>query len=394
MATGTSVREKRKKPALAPITVPTEAKPKYHITDSGTFSEGNFTINREGLVIGNTDSPVTSRPNSSRGSGCSTVASNGREVVSAPREGSAGEPSTSGATNVVDTGFDVSLDDLEEKGVVGSGSSGVVRKVKHKATGELLVLKVIQFDVQSDQLRKQITQELRMLHSTNNPYVVRYYQSFFENGSITAVMEYMDGGTLAHICNHHREGIEERYLADIARQVLSGLAYLHREMRIVHRDIKPSNLLINRQGDVKISDFGVSGQLANSVSKCVSWVGTVTYMSPERIRGESYSWDSDIWSLGLSLVEAAMGRFPYPPPGSPSNTQPLGFWDLLDYIVEEPPPRLNPETSSPELCNFLACCLQKNPKQRVAATKLLEHPFIKKYENSGVNVADLITSQT
>ncbi len=155
--------------------------------------------------------------------------------------------------------------------------------------------------------------------------------------------------------------------------------------------MKPSNLLLNKQGEVKISDFGVSGQLANSVSKCVSWVGTVTYMSPERIRGEPYSWDSDIWSLGLSLVEAFLGRFPYPPPGSPSSAQPLGFWDLLDYIVEEPPPRLNPETSSPELCNFLACCLQKNPKQRVAANKLLEHPFIKKYENEGVNVADLIS---
>ena len=135
----------------------------------------------------------------------------------------------------MDPGLDLSLDDLEEDCIVGSGSSGVVRKVKHKITGKVLVLKVIQFDVQSDQLRKQITGELRMLHSTNNPYVVRYYQSFFENGAITAVMEYMDGGTLAHICNQHREGIEEKYLADIARQVLSGLTYLHREMRIVHR---------------------------------------------------------------------------------------------------------------------------------------------------------------
>jgi len=382
-APGTPSREKRKKPSLAPITVPVEAKPKYHITDSGTFSEGDLTISREGLVIGNTDSPASSRPNSSRGSGTSALAATTRDALSTQRDGSASEPSTAG-----DGGFDVSLDDLEELSIVGSGSSGVVRKVRHQATGDLLVLKVIQFDVQSDQLRKQVTQELRMLHSMDNQYVVRYYQSFFDNGAITAVMEYMDGGTLAHLCSAHRNGIAEKYLAEIARQVLSGLVYLHRDMRIVHRDIKPSNLLLNKQGEVKISDFGVSGQLANSVSKCVSWVGTVTYMSPERIRGESYSWDSDIWSLGLSLVEAAMGRFPYPPPGSPSSSQPLGFWDLLDYIVEEPPPRLNPETSSPELCNFLACCLQKNPKKRVSAAKLLEHPFIKAYK--GVNVADLI----
>lgn len=87
--------------------------------------------------------------------------------------------------------------------------------------------------------------------------------------------------------------------------------------QVVHRDIKPSNLLLNGAGEVKISDFGVSGQLASSVSNCLSWVGTVTYMSPERIKGDSYSFDSDLWSLGLTLLECALGRFPYPPPGEP-----------------------------------------------------------------------------
>ncbi len=81
-----AIREKRKKPNLA-LTVPKVDKPKYHITDSGTFSEGDLTISREGLVIGNTDSPINSRPNSSRGSGCTTAAgSTSREVASAHHE--------------------------------------------------------------------------------------------------------------------------------------------------------------------------------------------------------------------------------------------------------------------------------------------------------------------
>ena len=62
---------------------------------------------------------------------------------------------------------------------------------------------------------------------------------------------------------------------------------------------------------MKISDFGVSGQLSHSVAKCRSWVGTVTYMSPERIRSELYSYTADIWSLGLTVVECVLGRYPY-----------------------------------------------------------------------------------
>jgi serine/threonine protein kinase len=74
------------------------------------------------------------------------------------------------------------------------------------------------------------------------------------------------------------------------------------------RDIKPGNLLLSSSGHLKISDFGVSSQLSSSMSKCLSWVGTVTYMSPERIRGDSYSFNTDVWSLGLVLVECALGR--------------------------------------------------------------------------------------
>lgn len=81
------------------------------------------------------------------------------------------------------------------------------------------------------------------------------------------------------------------------------MSYLHNELRVIHRDIKPSNILLNSQGELKISDFGVSGQLTASVSKCQSWVGTVTYMSPERIGGDSYSFQSDIWSVRPSLVQ-------------------------------------------------------------------------------------------
>mmetsp|Transcript_431 Transcript_431/g.1222 ORF Transcript_431/g.1222 Transcript_431/m.1222 type:complete len:221 (-) Transcript_431:75-737(-) len=209
-------------------------------------------------------------------------------------------------------------------------------------------------------------------------------------------MEYMDGGSLLQVLMDHGK-IPEKYLAEISRQVLLGLLYLHKERRILHRDIKPSNLLLNQNGEVKITDFGVSGQLANSVSKCVSWVGTITYMSPERISGQKYGYDSDIWSLGLSLVECALGRFPYPPtePGSEQESQPmkLSFWDLLHYIVENPPPELPANQFSAEFRDFVARCLCKQPEQRAKVQDLLNHPFLTKYKDLKVKVSDLIKKE-
>ena len=105
--------------------------------------------------------------------------------------------------------------------------------------------------------------------------------------------------------------LSEPMLAAITQPVLQGLAYLHRELHVIHRDIKPSNILVDMAGNIKIADFGVSGNLAHTLATCVSWVGTVHYMSPERISGASYSYDSDVWSLGITLLELAIDAFPY-----------------------------------------------------------------------------------
>jgi len=98
-------------------------------------------------------------------------------------------------------------------------------------------------------------------------------------------------------------------------QVLKGLDYLHRKMKVIHRDIKPSNLLLNSKGQIKIADFGVSGKMMHTNDSKSSWVGTLMYMSPERFRGEHYNSNTDIWSLGLSIMECALGYYPYKPAG-------------------------------------------------------------------------------
>ena len=99
----------------------------------------------------------------------------------------------------------------------------------------------------------------------------------------------------------------------------------------VHRDLKPANVMLNTAGDVKIADFGISSQLANTAAFCETFVGTTCYMSPERLSGEAYSYTADVWAFGLILLELATGKYPYPKPNS--------YFELLGSIMDKPPPR-------------------------------------------------------
>eukprot|EP01018_Ginkgo_biloba_P004197 Gb_03275 [translate_table: standard] len=238
-------------------------------------------------------------------------------------------------------------------------------------------------------VRKQIVQELKINQGSQCPYVVVCYHAFYNNGVISIVLEYMDGGSLADVIKQVRT-FPEPYLAVICKQVLKGLIYLHNDRHIIHRDIKPSNLLVNHKGEVKITDFGVSAMLANSMGQRDTFVGTYNYMSPERISGSTYGYGSDIWSLGLVVLECATGRFPYSPPGEEEGW--LNFYELLETIVEQPPPCASLDQFSPEFCSFISSCVQKEPQDRMSAADLLNHPFVKKYEDQDIDLAGLISS--
>lgn len=116
------------------------------------------------------------------------------------------------------------------------------------------------------------------------------------------VMEYMNGGTLQNFVSDGQP-LSEPALAGVARSVLRGLAEMHAQRKI-HRDIKPSNILLDRQGRVKIADFGVVRELNKTDSFGQTFTGTTTYMSPERIQHNAHGCPSDIWSLGMVRLRA------------------------------------------------------------------------------------------
>eukprot|EP01097_Dermamoeba_algensis_P005442 TRINITY_DN3460_c0_g2_i2.p1 TRINITY_DN3460_c0_g2~~TRINITY_DN3460_c0_g2_i2.p1 ORF type:complete len:320 (-),score=50.87 TRINITY_DN3460_c0_g2_i2:298-1257(-) len=271
--------------------------------------------------------------------------------------------------------------------VLGSGSSGAVTKVQHRETKKIYALKVIPLVVTED-TRKKILQELRTLHESSHESIVRFYGAFYNEGAIRIALEFMDCGTLADLVKVIGP-IPENVIAKITLQLLKGVAYLHKGLHIIHRDIKPCNLLLNSQGDVKISDFGVCGKLASTIGKAQTFVGTVTYMSPERINGEDYNSSSDIWSLGLTILECAFGYYPYSPPGKKAQ---LLFFELLEHIVQQPVPLPSTEKFSKEFVSFISKCLQKSPEARWTALQLLEHPFILNSKKDSLDLASWIKS--
>ena len=158
-------------------------------------------------------------------------------------------------------------------------------------------------------------------------------------------------------------------LGKIAEYVLAGLTYLYRTHRIMHRDIKPSNVLVNSKGEIKLCDFGVSSELEGSVAE--TFVGTGTYMAPERIRGAQYTVKSDVWSVGLTLMELAIGKFPFGNDNSEDGGGPSSILDLLQQIVLEPAPKLPKSDAFPSIMeDMCAKCLLKEPSQRPTPEQL------------------------
>lgn len=302
-------------------------------------------------------------------------------------------------------GGELSDDDFEKLGELGAGNGGVVMKVRHKSSGLIMARKLIHLEVKPA-IKKQIIRELKVLHECNFAHIVGFYGAFYSDGEISICMEYMDGGSLDLILKKAGR-IPEPMLGTVTCAVLKGLTYLREKHAIIHRDVKPSNILVNSNGEIKICDFGVSGQLIDSMAN--SFVGTRSYMSPERLQGTHYSVQSDIWSLGLSLVEMAIGMYPIPPPdeqtlnsifnpsqepveqNSNSNgPRAMAIFELLDYIVNEPPPKLPPNVFSKEFEDFVDRCLKKNPTERADLKTLMNHEWIRHAETQPADIASWV----
>lgn len=189
----------------------------------------------------------------------------------------------------------------------------------------------------------------------------------------------MDKGTLQDVQKKVNK-IPEEILGSISAQILKGVQHLY-EKRVVHRDIKPSNILLNSKGLVKIADFGISAVIMETIQGRATLTGTYLYMSPERMTGNSHSFVSDIWSIGMTILECALGAYPYTLEDKKSIND---VWVLQNTIMNSPP-KWPEEEFSEEFVDFIKKCLEKDPAKRSKASELLNHPFILLYEKTAIS---------
>lgn len=170
-----------------------------------------------------------------------------------------------------------SLSDLEVIEKIGQGSAGIVDKCRHIPSGKFVAVKRIPLS-SDEETKSSIIQEVNALNSCKHQHIIYSYGAIVQQTTMNIIIEYMDKGTLQSALEFSGP-LPEDIIGHIAFQVLSGLEYLHKKKKIIHRDIKPSNLLLNSEGLVKISDFGVSGMMSRTDATKKTFVGTVTYMS-------------------------------------------------------------------------------------------------------------------
>jgi serine/threonine protein kinase len=230
-----------------------------------------------------------------------------------------------------------------------------------KANGELFAIKEIRkSQIRSKSHESRVIAERNILTQTSHQFLTKLHYAFQTSTKLYFVLEFVGGGNLRF---HITRGIQfshqqiRLYLA----QIVIALRTLHK-LGIIYRDLKPENILIDKNGHLKLSDFGLASQMDCDLS--YSFCGTRSYLSPEVLRGEKHTFAIDWWSLGIVAFELRFGYRPF----ENENTR------RLYETVQNTAPRI-PRNADPTIASFIRQLLVKDPQLRLSGTDVICHPY-------------------
>jgi serine/threonine-protein kinase len=260
---------------------------------------------------------------------------------------------------------------------IGAGGQGKIWKAIRSSDGKTVALKILQAN--NDESMQIAVGEIQKLQAMSSPQcqqnVICYYGYNLDmtDGNILIEMEYIEGKTLSEYAKELREKGEYdklyKHLLLITKDLIKGLLWVHQK-NIIHNDIKPDNIMIDKKLTPKLIDFGVACDShdicrLDSISTpcCKGFSGTIAYASPEMYEHRLRYPQSDIWSLGMSLYEAATGKTPYDYGTSKPNVR-----DIFQAVQDKTPKKL--ETSNLLLNEIVNKSLVKNPVDRISASEI------------------------
>ena len=251
---------------------------------------------------------------------------------------------------------------------LGRGAFGVAYLIKSEDTGINYVNKKISLESLEEEDRKKVMNEAVLLKMIDHPNIIKFKEVFevvkpFKE--LNLIMEYANGGDInKKIKEQMPKHFEEKLLIDWLTQLCSALQYIH-DKKIIHRDIKPANIFLNDLGQIKLGDFGVSKNL-ESLKMATTFIGSMNYLAPEIVEGKNYSFEADIWSLGVTFYELMTFKKPF------QGNFPAVYLKIINDEVE-------PITDfySKEFRSLIYNMLNKDPSKRLKAKEILKLGFIK-----------------
>lgn len=259
--------------------------------------------------------------------------------------------------------------------LLGTGAFSSCYQARDVKTGTLMAVKQISFCrntvAEQEKVIKVVTEEIRMMAELNHPNVVRIMGATRQACHFNMFVEWMPGGSVANLLAKYG-AFSETVVINYTHQVLRGLTYLH-ENHVLHRDLKGANLLVDSTGQrVRIGDFGAAARLASQSTGAGEFqgqlLGTIAFMAPEVLRGESYGRGCDVWSVGCNLIEMTTTK----PPWNANDIS--NHLALIFRIASSALPPPIPENLSPGVRDVMLRCLEVKSEDRPSAKELLTHP--------------------